>query len=353
LVDFLGSWLSATWQVLADSALYFLLGLILAGLVWVFLNEKNFRRLLGRNRRAEIFRAALIGVPLPLCSCSVLPVAKQLRSSGLSRGGTVSFLIATPESSIDSILLTYSLTDPLLTVARPVAAFVTAAAAGLVENRFEGEEVGQKAAGETPESRGCSCNCESADPIKPESLLTRMGLGLRHSFTTLLGDLAPYLLFGYLLAGLAAAVFGEPLDFTAGSGLWPYLAALVIGIPLYVCASSSTPLAAVLLGAGFPPGAILVFLMVGPATNLATLTVTRNILGMAPTIRYLASIVVVSLGSGLILDRLYSVMKVDPSYSPGSSLGGLNWFQVSGAVLLGVLILVYSGRRLAGKFSRA
>jgi uncharacterized membrane protein YraQ (UPF0718 family) len=268
----------------------------------------------------------------------------------LSRGGTVSFLIATPESSIDSILLTYSLTDPLLTVARPLAAFLTASAAGLWENSFDrGEAVhSEEASAET----ACDCSCSTPSVASGESLFRRLASGLRHSFTTLLDDLAPYLFIGYLLAGLAAVFYGAPLDLTAGTGFWPYLAALIIGVPLYVCATSSTPLAAVLLGAGFPPGAILVFLMVGPATNLATLTVTRKILGIVPTIRYLLAIIVVSIACGLILDGLYRRLQIDPAYNPGVAAHELGWFQLGSAVLLGFLILAYSGRRLAKKLSR-
>jgi len=183
LTEFLTAWAPATWQVLADSALYFLMGLVLAGLVWTILNEKNLRTLLGRNRNQAVFRAALLGV-----------VASQLRASGLSRGGTVSFLISTPESSVDSILLTYSLTDPLLTVARPIAAFLTAVTAGLFENSFQSEALPEGQPGDSTSI--CECGSLLTVDVPPAGWSARIIAGFKHSFTTLIGDLAPYLLLG-------------------------------------------------------------------------------------------------------------------------------------------------------------
>lgn len=335
--------------MLVESALFFLIGLVLAGLVWVFLNEKNIKRLLGRNRNQAVLRAAIIGIPLPLCSCSVLPVASQLRASGLSKGGTVSFLISTPESSLDSIMLTYSLTDPLLTVARPIAAFLTAVIGGTIENSFGHKEADQFAVAEPVAACGCDCQpVESA----PASMPRRLWQGLKHSFTVIISDLAPYLFLGYVLAGLAAVAFSSPLDFGSGSGWWAYLAALVIGVPMYICATSSTPLAAVLLGAGFPAGAVMVFLMVGPATNLATLAVTKKILGLASTVRYVVSIVVVSLLCGFALDWCYRFFDIQADYQTTAMTHGTDWLAgLSGLVLAG-LILFHTGRWARAKLRK-
>ncbi len=326
--------------MLVDSAFFFLLGLILAGLIWLVLNEKNVRRLVGEKRYQAVFRAAIVGVPLPLCSCSVLPVARQLRDSGVSKGGTVSFLIATPESSVDSVLLTYSLTDPLLTVARPITAFLTAVAAGLTESNFE--DKAQKTFDALPQAECTDCCCGTPAATDEAGLLSRLWAGLKHSFTTLIGDLAPYLLAGYLLAGLVGALLGSEMsrlpEFLT-SGWAAYIGATIIGVPLYVCATSSTPLAAVLLASGFPPGAILVFLMVGPATNLTSLTVLKKILGFAATVRYLLSIIVVSAGCGLVLDWLYGAVGVAPSYVVGTHASEAGWFYIACAVILSFLIL--------------
>lgn len=336
--------------MLLDSAPYFLLGLVIAGIIGAFLNERNLPRLVGRRPAHAVWRAALLGVPLPLCSCSVLPVAEQLRRSGLTKGGTVSFLISTPESSADSILLTYSLTDPLLTVARPVAAFLSAAVAGFTENAFD-----HRIAPTPVEATGAACTdgCGCATPITDEqTFLGKLRHGLRHAFTTLAEDLGPYLFVGYLLAGLLAATLSS-LDLAAGyfgHNAWlSYAGALVIGLPLYVCASSSTPLAAVLLAAGFPPGAILTFLLVGPATNLATLSVVKRILGLAATFRYVLAITVVALLSGLLLDRLYRWWSVAPHYQTGAAAEASGWFAFVCAVVLTALVVWHTGRWLLAR----
>ena len=347
MVSFLTNWAEATWQMLVDSAFFFLLGLTLAGLVWLVLNEKNVRRLVGKKRHQAVLRAALIGVPLPLCSCSVLPVASQLRDSGVNKGGTVSFLIATPESSIDSILLTYSLTDPLLTAARPITAFLTAVVAGLTESCFEGKEANAVTA--LSQAKCDDCGCAASPELSKVGFVGRFGAGLKHSFTTLIGDLAPYLLIGYLLAGLVGVLLGPDMarlpDYLT-SGWAAYVGATIVGVPLYVCATSTTPLAAVLLASGFPPGAILVFLMVGPATNVATLAVLKRIIGLGSTIRYLASIVVVSVACGLALDWLYGITAVTPSYTAGAHASEAGWFHISSAVVLSLLIVWHTLRSI-------
>lgn len=349
-VQFLNVWVESVWGILVDSAVFFLAGLILAGLVHVVLNERNLVRLMGRSRRQQVFRAALVGVPLPLCSCSVLPVAGQLRSSGVSRAGTVSFLVATPESSVDSVLLTWSLTDPLLTIARPVTAFLTAALAGLGEAAFEEDSAPDPLPATAAECDDCNCKTDGSKSQPPVmGGMGRIVAGQRHAFSTLIGDLAPYLLVGYLLAGLVAALTSayllNPPDWITGGWL-AYVGVIALGVPLYMCATSSTPLAAVLLAAGFPPGAILVFLLVGPATNVAALAVLKRILGIPATVRYLISIVTVSIACGLLLDWAYQYFQLVPDYTPGSHQHTSDWLYVGSAGIVGLLIIQHSARRL-------
>ncbi len=339
---FLAAGVASIWGMLVDSALLLLVGIALAGLIRVVLNEGSIRWLLGRSPRTEVFRAALFGVPLTLCSCSVLPVAYQLRRSGLGRGGTVSFLISTPETGVDSVLLTYSLTDPVLTVARPLTAFATAAVAGLIESAF-----GRRRELETEKATVCS-DCQSiVDPAHPGEG-TRVGpiwsawWGLRYAFTTLLSDLAPYLLLGYVLAGLAGVLLGgtmHGLPDALRSGWGGYLGALIIGLPLYICATSSTPLAAALLAAGFSPGAMLVFMLVSPATNVASLVVIGKILKRWALVRYLLVIVIMAVLAGLATDQVYSSFGLATravSSVPGHESG---WLQVASAAVLAALIL--------------
>jgi uncharacterized membrane protein YraQ (UPF0718 family) len=315
--------------LLAQSAPWFLGGLLLAGLIWHFVRRDYISRLLAGNGWRAVFRATLVGMPLPLCSCSVLPVAQQLRKSGASQAGTAAFLVSTPETGVDSIALTWSLTDPLLTVARPVTAFLTALAVG------GGEVIGAKGEEVLPDQTPDETSCDDNSSF-------------RYAFGDLLDDLSPYLLIGFVLAGVVAVVLGDSLlglPETLRRGWGGYIGALVVGLPLYICASSSTPLAAVLLANGFSPGMILVFLLVGPATNLSAVVVIKKILGIPGLIRYLLIIAVVSIIAGVAVDALYDALNYAPAYTAGKTEHGLHWINsVSGAVL-GVLILYYAARK--------
>lgn len=350
-------WLNATWLMLVDSALLLIIGLLLAGLIRLVLTEARMQRLLAGNPRTAVFKAALFGVPLPLCSCSVLPVALQLRKSGLGKGGTTSFLIATPESGVDSILLTYSLTDPLLTVARPVAAFATASVAGLIEASTDDMTPAKDLA--EPVTDSCcddSCGCGSEKPAVTEhqTIPRRILGGIHYAFTDLIADLAPYLFVGYLLAGLIGMLLNQDIisiSETLRSGWGGYTAAMLLGLPLYICATSSTPLAASLLAGGFSPGAILVFLLVGPATNIATLTVVSRILGGWSTLRYVISIAVVAVICGLITDQLYELWDVDAVYRAGSHLSS-GWLYSAAAALLSGFIVYHVAVKWGKKLRR-
>ena len=360
-ITFIGLWAESVWAMLSDSALYFLAGLVIAGILWLFLNERIVRKWAGGSPVSSVLKAALIGLPLPLCSCSVLPVATQLRKAGFSRSGVMAFLVSTPESGVDSILLTYALTDPVLTVARPISAYLSAAAVGITEavgferdeQVLQGECVSDVSLDTCSDGRGCD---NKAIVAAPRGWLTQIWNGIKYAFTDLLADLAPYMLTGFLLAGLIDAIFratGASLPQSVTSGWIAYAWAVIVGVPLYVCATSSTPLAAVLLGAGFSPGAILVFLLVGPATNLASLMVLRRILGGWPTVRYVITIVVVAILCGLLLDRVYDWLKIAPSYAQGDYLHEVTGFAgLASAVVLSVFILYYSSRKLSRRLTR-
>jgi hypothetical protein len=346
------AWLTGIWDILLESSLLFLIGLVLAGLLWYFLSERDLKRLMTGGRGKGVLRAALVGIPLPLCSCSVLPVATQLRRSGVSKGAVASFLIATPETGIDSIMLTYALTDPVLTIARPVTAFITALAAGGVEAVGGSSQVDRLIA-EAP-----SCGCDSGGCATP-SLKKKRTLfeSFKYAFTEIMGDLAPYLLLGFVLAGLAGALLGDsvsglPAFFREGWG--GYAGAVIVGLPLYICASASTPLAAVLLGAGFSPGMVLVFMLVGPATNISALVVVRQLLGGAATLRYLLVIVIVSIGAGLLIDQVYTFLQIVPNYHVQTMSHEAGLVQTASAVLLIFLMLywtIYKLIRRLQKFS--
>lgn len=322
--------------MLVDSALFLIIGIILAGVLHLLLSETKLKKLLSGKGNKMVFKAALFGIPLPLCSCSVLPMAHQLRNEGLSKGGTTAFLISTPETGVDSILLTYSLTDPLMTVARPIAAFLTAGIAGMMTEQLDPDSSEKLTLATTTKSE-CGCCCASETPATT-SFADKIKSAFDYSLKNVLGDLAPYLLIGYLLAGVVAVAVGEitaiPDFLRVGWG--GYLGAVLVGLPLYVCATSSTPLAAVLLAGGFSPGAVLVFLLVGPATNIATVTVVSKILSYKSAVIYVAVIIVVSILCGLGVDAVYHALNFEPSYLSG---GEHHTYSLIKNILAGMLSL--------------
>ena len=362
MADMVTEWFEAIWMVLAESGPYLLVGFAIAGFLAVFVPTRWVARRLGGNDTRSVATAAIIGVPVPLCSCSVIPTATQLRRSGASRGATTSFLISTPETGVDSIGATWALMDPLMTVIRPLAAFITAFASGVTVNLFGGDGPGQDEPGVTespsPEESCCSHNEDDeatgsgADHdhhhhhghdhdhgVGTEGSV--MARAMRYAFGTLLDDLTPWFIIGFAIS--ATIVVAVPEGFFEGtlfSGWTAMLAMLIAGVPLYVCATASTPIAAAMMAKGLEPGAALVFLLAGPATNVATILVVRDLLGLRALASYLGSIAVVALILGAVVNTLYPALGFDPrdmDVSPGTMEHGL--VATTGGVILAALLL--------------
>jgi len=300
------------WEILVESAPYVLFGFFAAGLLKALIPEEVVVRHLGENSFKSVFKASLFGIPLPLCSCGVIPAAIGLRKQGASKGASAAFLVSVPETGVDSIAITWALLDPIMTLVRPLSAFLTATVTGLLINLLP-EETAKAAAPNTGDC-GCSSSCggdQSEQPAKPP-LLQRVRAGLAYAFGDLLGDIGKWLLVGIAVAGVISYLV--PDDFFIrylGSEFTSLLIMLVVGIPLYICASASTPIAAALALKGLSPGAALVFLLAGPATNAATLTVVGRYFGQATTAIYLASIAICSLLLGYLVNHLYTFTGID------------------------------------------
>ncbi len=337
--------LSNIWLVFLDTAFWLLIGLLAAGFIKSFISEETMLLWVGGNGIGAILRAALFGAPLPLCSCGVLPAAIGLHRAGASKEATVSFLISTPETSVDSVAVTYALMGPVMAIFRPIAALINAVGTGLLTTLISDDSVPAKAETkvasccasskkeEVVESSCCvskveevdaSCCSESksASENKPKNKLEnklenkpasqnvwkkfgqKIWLALRYAGADLLDDISKWLAIGIVLAGIMMTFI--PPDWLAqwGGGLTAMLVMLVVGIPMYICAVASTPIAAGLLLAGVSPGAVLVFLLVGPATNIASFALLKNELGLKVTAMYLAGLSVFSLMMGLSLEWL-------------------------------------------------
>jgi HflK protein len=350
-VGVLTDYLVAVFSMIAESAPWLFLGFLIAGILRVFIPQKKVTRYLGGESFRSVFLASILGVPLPLCSCSVLPTATALRKSGAGKGATTSFLISTPETGVDSIGITYALLDPLFTLIRPLAALFTALVTGGLVNKMV--EAGYDK-DEAPVEEECDADRCEATPNGVEAKGFRPGMreAWRYAFGPLLDDLTPWFILGFLLSGVLAIVipegfFGE----TVPNGWLAGILMAVIATPMYICAAGATPLAAVLIAKGLDPGAALVFLLVGPATNIATCLVVHRLLGRRVLIIYLVGVVGCALLLGAIVSDVYAGSGMDlPAAAKGAIEGGLSLF----AILLGALLaalLIRSGFR-TGLFSR-
>jgi hypothetical protein len=337
LIDLIGN----TWAVLLDTAFWLLLGLFAAGLIKVFIPPDAMKRWVGGRGFSAVSRAALFGAPLPLCSCGVLPAAIGLRRAGASKEATVSFLISTPETSVDSVAVTWALMGPVMAVYRPLAALVSAMLTGMMTALVDRETADDVVTSETvpvmnccgaekdtavqsgagnccasaqavtvksccaakPDSAATSCCGSEAEPdaVKP---VPKWLQTLKFAGAELIDDIAAWMAVGIVVAG-AMLTFVPPGWLAQwGNGLTAMLVMLLVGIPMYICAVASTPIAAGLLLAGVSPGAVLVFLLVGPATNIASFALVRRELGNKVTLVYFAGISIASVGMGLLLEAM-------------------------------------------------
>lgn len=329
MTDFFTDWFRGTWEMAVEASPWLLVGLAAAGLIHAWVPASVMLRWLGGKGMGAVVRASLVGAPLPLCSCGVIPAAVGLRRGGASRGATVSFLISTPETGVDSVAVSYVLLGPLMAVARPIAAVATALlAGGIVSATTTEDDTPSPAEPQAPATTAC-CNSartcasdngpgvgEVADDADPNQLPTpgpikRTLNGLAYAASDLVDDLKLWLLLGIVLAGLLAGVVDEGQIASWGSGLPAMGLMLLVGVPMYICATASTPIAAALLIAGVSPGTVLVFLLAGPATNLATMGVVRKELGTQTLLIYLAAIAIVAVSIGLALDALVHTLDLD------------------------------------------
>ena len=322
MTNFIINSLMSTWDLLMDSSIYMIAGLMFSGVIHVFLSPDTISNHLGKGRFISVIKAAVLGIPLPLCSCGVLPTAVTLKKQGANNGATTAFLISTPESGVDSISVTYALLDPIMTIARPVAAFIMATIAGMTENLFNYSEEKNIVTPDTPDNPGC-CTDNDGCLSKAEentSFIKKITYGLRYAFTDVWDDMAGWFFTGLLIAGFITALIPEELiNRHLGGGLSSMLLMLVVGIPLYICATASTPVAAELIMKGVSPGAALVFLLAGPATNITSLTVLTGILGKRTTAIYLGSIGLFSIIFGLLVDKFYLQMNISPQAIIGNA----------------------------------
>jgi uncharacterized membrane protein YraQ (UPF0718 family) len=344
--DFIGQAALSCWDLLVDMAPYVLLGFMAAGVLSVWLPQNLVERHLGGGRRfGPVLKAALIGIPIPLCCCGVIPLAASLRRQGAGRGATTAFLISTPQTGVDSILVTYSLLGPVFAILRPVTALLSGILGGVLvalggakktsnESNIQFPAISQDYLITSDAECGCGCSCSTSP--KPASKIQGI---LSYGFLELPQDLAKPFIIGLGAAGLLAA-FLPPYFFEQylGHGLLSMLIMLVVGAPLYICATAAVPLAAAFLAKGLSPGAVLVFLMAAPATNLATIVLVWKIMGPRTLFSYILAVAVTALGAGYLTDIFLSVPALSGAKAAFEEVPG--FFNYAMALALAGLLIV-------------
>jgi uncharacterized membrane protein YraQ (UPF0718 family)/copper chaperone CopZ len=295
ILNYLGEYVKILVSLVLAMSPYLLLGFLFAGILYIWFPRKKVYKYLGKQDTASVIRAALIGIPLPLCSCGVIPTGISLYNSGASKGSSVAFLISTPQTGPDSLMVTYSLLGLPMAIIRPVIALVTGMLGGLLTNIFVRAD----------ENKPVSMN----NQIKEENKLDRSFLGmLKYAFVEFLEDIAKWLIIGLLIAALIDLFVPETF-FTSviDNEFLGMILILAVAVPLYVCATGSVPIAAVLMLKGLSPGAAIMFLMAGPATNAATITVIGKAFGRKTLFMYLLAIISGAFLFGVLVNELLPV----------------------------------------------
>ncbi|MCU4173981.1 permease [Carboxylicivirga sp. N1Y90] len=316
-------------KILSEMSPYLLLGFFFAGLLYAFIPQNKIERYFNGLPFKSSVLASIFGIPLPLCSCGVIPTGTAFYKNGASKGGTVSFLISTPQTGVDSILATFSLMGLPFAIIRPLAALVTGITGGLITSVATKNETDTRTFQEQTEER--------------KSFSQKVGDVFRYGFVDFIQDISKWLVIGLVLAAIISALI--PNEFFELLNMPPIvqmLLILVVSIPLYICATGSIPLAAILILKGISPGAAFVLLMAGPATNAATITMIGKVLGRKSLFTYLATIIVGALGFGLLIDYALPTQwftEITHQHLGHNHHKGLSWWQIASGVILMALII--------------
>jgi uncharacterized membrane protein YraQ (UPF0718 family) len=330
MTELIQTFVQDLWHTLAEMSPYLLFGFLIAGLLSVLISPESIEKHLGSKGLAPLLKASLFGIPLPLCSCGVIPVAMSLRKHGASKGATISFLLSTPQTGADSIFVTLSLLGPVFAILRPVAALITGLLGGSLVQITERDSDSQTQA---PEKCTDAC-CEKHNP-KPAIIRI-----LHYGFVALPRDIAMAMIIGLIIAAAISAA--TPQDYFApllGGGIIAMLVMMLLGIPVYVCATASVPIAAALIAKGASPGVALVFLMTGPATNAAAFTTILSVLGKKTAIIYIATVAACAVTFGLMLDWMTKGLGPDMITKPMWMMP--HWLLNSSALIL-LALLAYA-----------
>lgn len=339
-MDTLTTFFASLLDLWIDAAFWLILGLVISGVLKATLSSDKLGRHFSGTGPLPAIKAAILGIPLPLCSCGVIPAAVGLHRGGASKSATTAFLISTPETGIDSIAISYALLGPFMAIIRPIAATTSAIVAAMLVLVSDKEQPKENITNATPSS--CASGCcatktekaltrtsaalgtirsvtsveptaaaninlntrSNAKPISATHWLKSLAQGQRYAFTNLISDLSLWLIVGLVISALVVTFVPPEALAEISRGPMAMLLMAIVGVPMYICASASTPLAASFMLAGVSPGAVLVFLLAGPATNMATIGIVQKELGTRTLISYLIGVVGVAILFGYLTNFL-------------------------------------------------
>ena len=311
------AFLNSFWHLTGAMAFYILFGLFFAGILHEIIPSNFVQKHLGKDNFLSVLKATIFGIPLPVCSCGVIPLATALKKEGASKGSVLSFLISTPITGIDSILATFGIFGFIFTLYRVATSIIIAFFAGIFSNIFDKEKKEKpkfsllNKPNQTPIVAALNFNVNKNKTALKKKFSFKNAM--RYGFITLLGDIAKPLFWGLIIGALITALIPQNLGEILSSHTWiGYIGAISIAIPMYICATSSLPIAASLVLSGVSMGAAFVFLSAGPATNTVTMGVVKKMLGSKSLFIYLSVIIIGSITFGIMLDTLFNSLSINP-----------------------------------------
>ncbi|MFK8013071.1 MAG: SO_0444 family Cu/Zn efflux transporter [Marinicellaceae bacterium] len=349
-----------------DASFWLVVGLIIGGVFKTLIPTVFLQKHLSQEGFGSIVKAAVLGAPLPLCSCGVIPAAMGLREAGASKSATTSFLVSTPETGVDSVFITYAMMGPFMAIVRPVVALTSAITAGTLVNFFDVDQEQETPKKKTRGQSVCSTHthvehnnccdtkqenkpvkasiedncCSDSQEVKQQGSIAKVWNGIHYAFTDLLDNIIFWLVIGLIFAAVVQTYVSQDFLLEYGTGWTGMLVMLIVGIPMYVCATASTPLAAGFLLAGISPGAVIVFLLAGPATNMATLGIISKQLGQRTMVLYLTGIMSIALISGFVVNWLVDIWDLNINQHLSMSHSHVpEWVQGVSLVLLLIVSL--------------
>lgn len=342
MIIYIERFLASLWQLTLEMSPYLMLGFLFAGILHVWVSQQKVHKYLGQHNFRSVLNASIIGVPLPLCSCGVIPAGISFYKNGASKGAAVSFITSTPQTGVDSILVTWSMLGLPMAIIRPIIAIITGVFSGWWVHKSEKQK------------HGAPLIHKTYDAEAPKHFGSKIAATFRYAFIDFMAVIVKWLVIGLLIAAVIDVIV--PDDFFSAYMSNPfleYLFIILVSVPLYVCSTASVPIAAVLILKGISPGAALVFLMAGPATNAAVITVVAQTLGRVTFLKYLTTIVTGAVIAGLVIDNLLpSSWFVVSENMQGHQHGVLpEWLTWASAIVMTLLVIYHIMKMLRGKFS--